>query len=82
VATFLFLLALFLAIRSLVSLILKRRDGLHELLVTHVKQARAEVKKKRQIIEFRKRKRKKKKQEAPQGDAAAAVAAEPPAKAA
>lgn len=79
-AIFLFLLALFLAVRSLVSLILKRRDGLHELLVTHVKQARAEVKKKRQIIEFRKRKRKEKMQESLQADAART--AENPAKAA
>jgi uncharacterized membrane protein len=53
----LFLLAFFLAVRTLMSLILKRRDGLHGLLVEHVKQAMAEQRKKRQIIEFRKKKR-------------------------
>lgn len=56
-ASMLFLLALFLAVRTLMSLMLKRRDGLHELLVEHVKQAMEEQKKKRQIIEFRKKKR-------------------------
>jgi hypothetical protein len=39
------------------SLVLKRRDALHELLVTHVKETRAERRKKLQILEFRKRKR-------------------------
>ena len=53
----LFLLAVFFAIRSLMSLILKRRDALHELLVAHVKETRAEQRKKLQILEFRRRKR-------------------------
>lgn len=63
-AILLFLLAVILAIRSLMSLVLKRRDGLHELLMNHVKQVRIEQRKKLQILEFRKRKRKKKEQQA------------------
>ncbi len=45
------------------SLVLKRRDGLHDLLAAHVKQFRVEHRKKLQILEFRKRKRKKKEKE-------------------
>jgi hypothetical protein len=80
VAILLFLLAVFLAIRSLMALVLKRRDRLHELLVAHVKQFRIEQRKKMQILEFRRRKRKKKEQQSSNLKATESV--EPPAKAA
>ncbi len=62
------------------SLVLKRRDGLHKLLVAHVKQVRTEQKKKLQILDFRKRKRKKKEQQA--SKLKISETEEPPAKAA
>ncbi len=79
-AILLFLMAVYLAIRSLMSLVLKRRDGLHELLVAHVKQVRTEQRKKLQILEFRKRKRKKKEQQ--ESKLKISETEEPPAKAA
>ncbi len=62
-AILLFLLAVYLAIRSLVGLVFKRRDRLHEMLINHVKESRAEQRKKLRILEFRKRKRMQKNQE-------------------
>lgn len=59
----LFLAATFLAIRSLTSLAVLRRDQLSQLLVEHVKTARAERKKKLQILAFRKKIRDKKAEE-------------------
>jgi outer membrane PBP1 activator LpoA protein len=64
VSLLLFLAATYLAIRSLVSLVLQRRDQLSQLLVEHVKNSRAEQKKKLQILAFRKKMREKKAEEA------------------
>lgn len=63
VSLLLFLAVTFLAIRSLTSLAVLRRDQLSQLLVEHVKTARAERKKKLQILAIRKKMRDKKAEE-------------------
>lgn len=77
-AILLFLVAIFLAIRSLMSLVLKRRDALHELLVNHLQEVSAQKRKRLQILEFRTRKRKKLEQQA--AAANASETPQPPAK--
>lgn len=59
----LFLTAIYMALKSLITLVTRRRENLQGVLVEHVKNSRAESKKKRQILELRRKIRERKSME-------------------